>query len=69
MKNSLLLLLLAINLGCKDSTIVYVCDSRNATGFHYRQDCRGLSNCTYRVVKKTIKEAKQQGKTLCKWED
>jgi hypothetical protein len=68
MKKVLLLLLLVINISCTDSITVYVCNSRNARQYHYKPDCRGLSNCTYRVVKTTIGKAKKQGKTLCSWE-
>jgi hypothetical protein len=68
MKVAVLIPFLFASMSCKDTT-VYVCDSPNAKKYHYSATCRGLSNCTYRVVKKTMKEAKKQGKTLCKWED
>jgi len=67
MKPVLLLLLLLTNPGCADQT-VYVCDSRNALRYHLKDNCRGLRNCTYRVLKITLDEAKREGKTLCKWE-
>ena len=69
MKGVLILLLLLVNSGCKDANMVYVCDSRGAARYHYKEKCRGLSNCTYRVVKITEGEAKAQGKTLCHWEN
>jgi 5-bromo-4-chloroindolyl phosphate hydrolysis protein len=68
MKTVLLLLLLLSNVGCADREMVYVCDSRNAVRYHLKEDCRGLSNCTYRVLKVSLEEAKREGKTLCKWE-
>jgi hypothetical protein len=30
--------------------------------------CRGLSNCSRRIVKTTIENAKRSGKTLCGYE-
>jgi 5-bromo-4-chloroindolyl phosphate hydrolysis protein len=64
-----LLFLFLMGIGCKDSTIVYVCDSPNAGRYHLKEHCRGLSNCSYRTVKVTEEEAKKEGKTLCRWED
>jgi 5-bromo-4-chloroindolyl phosphate hydrolysis protein len=68
MKTVLLISLLLANMGCADPATVYVCDSRNAVRYHLKANCRGLSNCTYRVMKVTVEEAKREGKTLCKWE-
>jgi len=64
---ALCLLLLA----CKihEPKMVYVCDSRGAKRYHLKENCRGLSNCTYRIVKVSEEAAKEEGKTLCKWED
>jgi len=53
---------------CADTTTVYVCDSPGAKKYHYRADCRGLSNCSHRIVKMTVDEAKKRGKTRCGWE-
>jgi len=49
-------------------TIVYVCDSPKATRYHLKQDCRGLSNCSHRIIKMTLEEAVKNHKTLCHWE-
>lgn len=48
---------------------VYVCDSQNATRYHYKANCRGLSNCKHVIIHISFKDAKKRGKTLCKWED
>lgn len=48
---------------------VYTCNSDKAPRYHYKSNCRGLSNCNYKTVKTTLAKAKKEGKTLCKWED
>ncbi len=64
-----MLLILAIMMGQKAiQTDVYVCNSPGARKFHYSSGCRGLRNCTYKVIKKTKKQAEKEGKTLCGWE-
>ena len=56
------------NIGCKNSTIVYICASTNARHYHLRENCPGLRNCTYQIVSTTEIEAGKSGKTLCAWE-
>lgn len=69
MKFLLLLAVLLTGVRCAPPpTIVYVCDSPNAIRYHLRADCRGLSNCSHRIIKITLEEAKRSGKTLCHWE-
>ncbi|MGJ1445927.1 hypothetical protein ACR79S_04485 [Sphingobacterium spiritivorum] len=48
---------------------VYICSSMTAKRYHYKESCRGLSNCGSKIVKTTIEKAKDSGKTLCGWED
>lgn len=48
---------------------VYICNSKEATKYHYTETCRGLNACKHEVVKKSLKEAKALGLTLCGWED
>ncbi|MCR8560388.1 hypothetical protein KXD93_22230 [Mucilaginibacter sp. BJC16-A38] len=48
--------------------MVYYCGNKKTGKYHYRANCRGLSNCTYRIVKTTEDEAKKNGKTLCRFE-
>ncbi len=48
---------------------VYICSSKTAKRYHYKENCRGLSNCGSKIVRTTIDKAKDSGKTLCGWED
>lgn len=51
-------------------TYVYICDSKGATKYHYRKNCRGLSSCKHDIVKVTLDQAVKKGKkSLCGWED
>ncbi|MBL4676906.1 MAG: hypothetical protein JKY70_11990 [Mucilaginibacter sp.] len=61
-------LLFALN-GGGTGNMVYVCDSPNAKRYHLKEHCRGLSNCTYTIIKVSVDQAKKSGKTLCHWED
>ncbi|MGF1922830.1 MAG: hypothetical protein ACQUHE_01525 [Bacteroidia bacterium] len=65
---SLLLFIFLNNIGCA-STTVYLCDSPNAKKYHYKEKCRGLGNCSYKIITTTLEKAKKSGKTLCGWED
>jgi len=64
----LLVMLVVFSVARCTPTIVYVCDSPNATRYHLKQNCRGLSNCSHRIIKMTLEEAVKSHKTLCKWE-
>lgn len=50
-------------------TSVYLCDSSDGKKYHFRENCRGLSNCQHKIIKVSLEEAKKRGKTLCGWED
>jgi hypothetical protein len=52
-----------------DDTNVYICDSKTATKYHLKKDCRGLNACKSKVVKITLTDAKKEKKKLCGWED
>jgi len=65
---SLLIFFFANMITCKENTAVYICNSPGAKKYHNTSDCRGLSNCTYKIVKVDIEKAKKDGKTLCGWE-
>ena len=67
MKLFLLTLLVACGLK-SEPTMVYICDSSNATRYHLTQNCRGLSNCSHKIVKITLESAQKSNKTLCHWE-
>jgi hypothetical protein len=69
MKTFLLLVyLLAGNACSSDSKVVYLCDSKSSKKYHLKEHCRGLSNCSHKVIKVTLEEAKKRGKTLCGYE-
>jgi hypothetical protein len=65
---SLLIFFFANMITCKETTTVYICKSPNAKRYHNTPGCKGLSNCTYRIIKLDIDKAKKDGKTLCGWE-
>lgn len=51
------------------SNDVYICQSKGATKYHYKETCRGLNACKHDVVKKSVADAKAMGLILCGWED
>lgn len=55
--------------GVAPQTSVYICDSSGGKKYHFEKSCRGLSNCQHEIKKVSIESAKNQGKTLCGWED
>jgi 5-bromo-4-chloroindolyl phosphate hydrolysis protein len=66
---SLSFLLILINFSYQSTTNVYICNSGKTDKYHLKQNCRGLSNCQYKIVKTTLEKAKKDKKTLCKWEE
>ena len=52
-----------------DTSAVYICVSKTATKYHLSDTCKGLSRCTHKISKVTLKEAKAGGYKLCGWED
>lgn len=48
---------------------VYICGSGKVDKYHLKENCRGLSNCQYKIVKTTLEKAKKDKKILCKWEE
>ena len=50
-------------------TKVYICGTRGAKKYHFKEFCRGLGACKHEIVKVNLKEAKGYGLTLCGWED
>ncbi|GHC48082.1 hypothetical protein GCM10008083_09230 [Ulvibacter litoralis] len=48
---------------------VYICKGPSSKKYHYKKDCRGLSNCSTDVYPVSLSDAKQFGRTLCGWED
>lgn len=68
MKTLSLSILFLISFACKEPKTVYVCNSDGAKKYHLKSDCRGLSNCQYKIIETTLDKAKKDGKTLCGWE-
>ncbi len=50
------------------SDTVYICGSGKGKKYHLTAHCRGLSNCSAKAVKTTLKQATREGKTRCAWE-
>ncbi|KOS05039.1 hypothetical protein AM493_02560 [Flavobacterium akiainvivens] len=48
---------------------VYICNGKYSKKYHLKEDCRGLNNCSTKVEKVTLKDAKDKGRTLCGFED
>jgi hypothetical protein len=47
---------------------VYICQGPYSKVYHKSQDCRGLSNCSTKILKVTIEEAVKMGRRPCKIE-
>ncbi|WP_314824436.1 hypothetical protein [Porphyromonas endodontalis] len=45
---------------------VYICTGGSATKYHSPPNCRGLNRCKGDVIKISIKDARNQGRTACK---
>lgn len=63
-----LLMLSTTSFNASDSN-VYLCQGKYSKKYHLSKTCRGLSNWKAAIVKVTLSDAKQKGKTLCGWED
>jgi hypothetical protein len=48
---------------------VYICKGQYSKKYHFKKDCRGLSNCSTEIYKVTLAESKKLKRTLCGWED
>lgn len=44
---------------------VYICKGPKSTKYHYKKDCRGLSNCSTDIYSVSLSEAKNASRTLC----
>lgn len=51
------------------TSTVYICNGKYAKKYHYKKDCRGLSNCKASIISMTKIVAQKKGKTLCGHED
>jgi len=64
MKSLLLGILLLNGVRCAPTT-VYICDSSNAIRYHLTPKCRGLGNCSHRIISVTLEKAQKMNLTLC----
>lgn len=44
---------------------VYVCTGEKSHAYHSNENCYGLSRCSRDIIKVTIEEAKEHGRTPC----
>jgi hypothetical protein len=47
---------------------VYICQGPYSKVYHKSNDCRGLSNCSTKIIKVTLEEAVKMGRRPCKIE-
>ena len=64
----LFLMIAAILLYNAPEVKVYICNSPNATKYHKKASCRGLSSCQFKLVQISLDKAKKEKKVLCAWE-
>ena len=68
-----LLVFIPLVFTCSDSNSyekdVFICKGPSSKKFHLKSNCRGLSNCSTKIYKVNITEAKRIGRTLCGFED
>lgn len=74
MKNLLILLALGVFPAIYGSdtltaTDVYICKGESSKKYHFKNNCRGLSNCSTNIYTVSITGARNIGRTLCGWED
>lgn len=65
----LFLVLTSFDVSVNSDTTVYICMGKGSKKYHYRKNCRGLSNCSTKIHEVTLKKAKEMDRTLCGWED
>ena len=68
MKTLCLCLFFSIVATCKEPVTVYLCNNGGGKKYHLSSNCRGLSNCSHKLISISLNKARDQGKTLCKWE-
>lgn len=66
---ALFLVLTSFDVSVNSDTTVYICMGKGSKKYHYRKNCRGLSNCSTKIHEVNLKKAKEMGRTLCGWED
>lgn len=68
MRILLLQIILLVQISIQKKNTVYFCDSNYAKKYHLRNDCKGLSHCTHKIIELTLEEAKKRKLELCKFE-
>lgn len=51
--------------GSGETKKVYICTGRNSHAYHKTRDCYGLSNCSRSILKVSLEEAEEEGRTPC----
>lgn len=69
MKKLLLLAAFALLTSFYSESDVYLCNTKGGKKYHFKKDCQGLRNCQGEIIKVTLTEAKEKGKTICGYED
>ncbi|MCO6148427.1 hypothetical protein [Flavobacterium sp. NRK1] len=69
MKKLLLLFTFVLLTSFSADPDVYLCNTKGGKKYHFTKDCQGLRNCKGEIIKVTLKEAKEKGKTICGYED
>lgn len=49
-----------------ENNTVYVCSGRSAKRYHSVEDCKGFTRCSGSVLKMSIEEAEEIGKSPCR---
>lgn len=65
----ILMLTSSFNATISLDTTVYLCMGKGSKKYHYRKNCRGLSNCSTKLHEVSLAKAREMGRTLCGWED
>lgn len=44
---------------------VYICTGRSSHAYHSNRECFGIKSCSRKIIKVTIEEAEERGRTPC----
>lgn len=47
--------------------MVYICTGPNSKRYHRSSNCKGFNRCSGSVRKLSVEQARQMGRTPCKW--
>lgn len=65
----LLLLIIFFTANLQNHKTIYLCDNGKTKKYHLSKQCRGLRNCSYKILKMNLDKAQKTGYSLCGWED